>query len=156
MARHIHIHLTGLTQDAGWEEGKHPRKDDGKFGRGSSGGKIDAGHAAKRIAQLKNAKGDLDTRAVFGNAIRPNPARSVKQMKPVDVDVPAGALIPTQPTVEAGGVSKYVRNQSDELPEVVKTPQGRYILLDGHHRAAAAILGKLASVRVRVVGTVDS
>lgn len=32
MSRHIHIHLPQRTHDAGWEEGKHPRRNDGKFG----------------------------------------------------------------------------------------------------------------------------
>lgn len=36
MARHVHIHLAP-TRDA-WEEGKHPRKDDGKFGSGGGKG----------------------------------------------------------------------------------------------------------------------
>jgi hypothetical protein len=36
MAKHIHIYLPARTRDATWEEGKHPRKEDGKFGTGGS------------------------------------------------------------------------------------------------------------------------
>lgn len=32
MARHVHIHLAAPTRD--WEEGKHPRADNGQFGQG--------------------------------------------------------------------------------------------------------------------------
>lgn len=40
MARHVHIHLGGTpTRDAEWEEGKHPRADNGKFGHGAGGAK---------------------------------------------------------------------------------------------------------------------
>lgn len=36
MTKHIHIHLNSApTKDAGWQENKHPRRDDGKFGSGA-------------------------------------------------------------------------------------------------------------------------
>lgn len=49
MARHIHIHVS--TKDAGnWEESKHPRADNGQFGKGSGGG---AKPAAKKAPAAK-------------------------------------------------------------------------------------------------------
>lgn len=49
MARHIHIHVG--TKDAGnWEENKHPRAENGQFGKGSGGG---AKPAAKKAPAAK-------------------------------------------------------------------------------------------------------
>lgn len=50
MAKTIHIHLHSTpTRDAGnWEEGKHPRAENGQFGKGSGGGA-----AAKKSAPAK-------------------------------------------------------------------------------------------------------
>ncbi len=40
MAKHVHIHIhRGSTADAGFEESKHPRADNGQFGKGSGGSK---------------------------------------------------------------------------------------------------------------------
>jgi len=49
MAKHIHIHIHRKpTKDAVWEESKHPRKDDGKFGSG--GGKSPSRAEAMKTA----------------------------------------------------------------------------------------------------------
>lgn len=64
MAKHIHIHLP-KTQDSGWEENKHPRKDDGKFGSGSGGGKKSPAdeHAEKKPEGKKPTKAELTKQA---------------------------------------------------------------------------------------------
>ncbi|UNA00761.1 putative portal protein [Edwardsiella phage vB_EpM_ZHS] len=51
--KQIHIHLhRHATQDTNWEESKHPRASNGKFGKG--GGKADAKATAKAFAELKS------------------------------------------------------------------------------------------------------
>jgi hypothetical protein len=54
MKRNIHIHV----HDAGWDESKHPRRDDGKFGSGSaSSAKSEEsvpGHTALTPGQLRS------------------------------------------------------------------------------------------------------
>lgn len=49
MKRSVHVHIH--TEDASWEESKHPRKDDGKFGTGSG----DKKKAATSNADLTQA-----------------------------------------------------------------------------------------------------
>lgn len=58
MAKTIHIHLHSKpTHDAGsWEEGKHPRAENGQFGKGSGGGA-----AAKKSAPAKKPAGSNKT-----------------------------------------------------------------------------------------------
>lgn len=54
MARHIHIHIA--TKDAGnFEESKHPRAENGQFGKGSGGG---AKPAAKKAPAAKTTKSE--------------------------------------------------------------------------------------------------
>jgi hypothetical protein len=58
MARHVHVHL---TQDGGWDESKHPRKDDGKFGSGSgvaSAGKKE--YRGRESGPAPGSKGEAD------------------------------------------------------------------------------------------------
>lgn len=55
MARHIHIHVS--TKDAGnWEENKHPRADNGQFGKGSGGGAKPSGPTPAQIAKHSGKK----------------------------------------------------------------------------------------------------
>lgn len=60
--RQVHIHLHP-TRDAGWEESKHPRADDGKFGHGGGTqghheamGRKEAENAAAMKLRAANAK----------------------------------------------------------------------------------------------------
>lgn len=60
MAKQIHIYLppgarVTRTADAGWDESKHKRADDGKFGSGG-GTKADPGKEAQRGAQAKQTE----------------------------------------------------------------------------------------------------
>lgn len=54
MAKHIHIYLPARTRDATWEEGKHPRKEDGKFGTGGGEGSGPAHHKAGSTVYTSN------------------------------------------------------------------------------------------------------
>lgn len=55
MARHVHVHLHDVPTRDSWEESKHPRKDDGKFGSGSGPSKGD-GKALMSPAEKKKLR----------------------------------------------------------------------------------------------------
>ena len=60
----------------------------------------------------------------------------------------------TQDTMQKGGVKKYISAKVDpkNLPEAVKLKNGGFLILDGHHRAAAQVLKRFTGMRVNVVG----
>lgn len=65
--------------------------------------------------------------------------------------VPLAELIATQRRATKGGIDKVPRNAA--RIRVGRTPDGRLYILDGHHRAAAALLRGDASIAADVVHT---
>lgn len=71
-------------------------------------------------------------------------------------DVPVKKLIPTQNYVSVGGVEQYIKrpqsqwntNKEDILNVMVH--RGRYYVLGGHHRSAAAILMGYSTVPAEI------
>jgi hypothetical protein len=65
--------------------------------------------------------------------------------------VPASRLVASDPLVDAGLVSKYraYREWEDRPIDVVERG-GRYFIIDGHHRAAAAVSKDAGAVPARV------
>jgi len=84
MAKHIYIYVPGLrvgkTRD-NWEEAKHPRKDDGKFGTGSGG-------ASK--ASSSTGKGGLTTTGPSGGTAEHHTQQSKLHLAAAQ-KAPAGA-----------------------------------------------------------------
>ena len=60
----------------------------------------------------------------------------------------------TQSEVQKRGLKKYIGVKVDRkhLPEAIKLKNGGYLILDGHHRAAAQVLQRFTGMRVNVVG----
>ena len=55
MAKHIYIHIGGRTMDAGkFEEGKHPRADNGQFGAGGGGKSTAVAHTSSSSASQRS------------------------------------------------------------------------------------------------------
>lgn len=59
-------------------------------------------------------------------------------------------LIPTQYTLEGEDVMDIMRNQAFDKPIWVLKMRGRYYILDGHHRAAAAASLKRPTIPAHV------
>lgn len=162
MRRTVHVHLhPRATRDAGWQEGKHPRADDGKFGSGSGKPAPKAVTREERRAwAVKKARslakgGKLKADDVFG------PGRWIEL--PEDVEMSTGkeqrivdtaALYTTQGETKLAGVEAYIaKNASqDHLPEAVLLRGGGVLILDGNHRAAAQKLQRFVQMRVNIVG----
>jgi hypothetical protein len=118
--------------------------------------------AAQRLQGLQetNVANDFDSgthkgipaSTIFKQEHAPFPA-GFTDVTPSDKLVPFDKLVPSQPSVGKAQVGKYVKGGAGgDAPEVVKLPDGRYQLVDGHHRAAAHILEGNTHVPVRVVG----
>ncbi len=63
MARHIHVHMHDAPTRDSWEESKHPRKDDGKFGSGSGGSKVGGHKESKAAWQKRQASAEAALKA---------------------------------------------------------------------------------------------
>ena len=72
-----------------------------------------------------------------------------KTVKPTIVDVPHNLMVSGQRRVTRAGVAQYLDNPTGKLPEV-DLWQGRYIVLDGHHRIVADTLKGLKTTRCEV------
>ena len=76
--------------------------------------------------------------------------------EPTERTLTISDLLPTQDSVHQDGIDKYKADTEGALPEVVLDKKsGKHILLDGHHRVAAAIQRGESSVRVNVVGETE-
>jgi hypothetical protein len=72
-----------------------------------------------------------------------------KTVKPTIVEVPHNLMVSGQRRVTRAGVAQYLDNPTGKLPEV-DLWQGRYIVLDGHHRIVADTLKGLKTTRCEV------
>jgi hypothetical protein len=64
MALHIHIHRRPTT-DAAWEESKHPRADNGKFGSGGG-----PGTKAQRLKVLQGQYDKMTTKVPLRDKVK--------------------------------------------------------------------------------------
>lgn len=76
----------------------------------------------------------------------------------VEIEVPIDKLQATQKDVDSSIVSAYVKGHGDfqgQMPEVVLSKQnGKYLIIDGHHRVAAEILKGREKIKVELVGEI--
>lgn len=100
MALHIHIHKP--TRDAGWDESKHPRKDDGKFGSG--GGK-------KAAPELRHT-GTPGTK----QAITVDPERRLKSLRDLQAAKPSKEREATIAALEKEVHARNAPLAPDHLP----------------------------------------
>lgn len=80
-------------------------------------------------------------------------SKSDEKLLNIDVD----NIVPTQSTVKSEGVTKYQTGvgQFQNKPVEVIAANGKYILLDGHHRVTADVLNGKQYVLARIVGRVS-
>jgi len=149
--------LIRRTIDAGFEESKHPRAENGQFGSGSRlGGDHKEWHSSKGERKLPTneeavvqspiplAKTDLNKVKGPGvsEAVKNQPTQSV----------PLNKLGTLQPQV---AVSK-LKNFSKEAPPVsVVKWRGKMILIDGNHRVSSAWVSGEKDIKAKVLDLDD-
>lgn len=77
---------------------------------------------------------------------------------PTTININTSSLIPSQSELSSHGIKLYQNghgNFRDSPPEVVKFGN-KYIITDGHHRAAAEILSGRKNLQVSVVGSLST
>lgn len=97
MARHIHIHVS--TKDAGnFEESKHPRADNGQFGKGSGGGAKPAAKtapAAKKAAdpaKMQSTLATINKRLAAGNLTSASKEELTAKRNRIKIEMEKGRL----------------------------------------------------------------
>lgn len=119
-------------------------------GRVSQGQTSDAGIKASRApSALQSVLGYFDYYPVAFPI-------GYKDSTPRDIEIGIADIVPTQDSLKGSAVEQYARDDGGLLPEVVlDKSSGRYILLDGHHRVAGAVVRGDDTVQVTVVGSTE-
>lgn len=70
---------------------------------------------------------------------------------PTATYIQVSKVIPTQHAIYADDVADIVRKQAFNLPIQVLRHNGRYLVVNGHHRLAAAVVSQRASILAHVI-----
>lgn len=164
---HISIHRPKRTLDADFNEADHPRDEAGKFsaeeqGRAMRELKTRSGLNANR-GKVDEGEIPIDESGVFPHNMQAGMnAELTRGEKDPGLDwskaqlreVPRHKIVPTQHSVEAAQVEKFLRGEikvpEGDLPTAVKH-KGYYYLQDGHHRTAAALLAGRRQQQMQVL-----
>jgi hypothetical protein len=164
MSKHVHVHI----YDAGWDESKHPRAKDGKFGTGAgsssgrpSGKKYDKEtrlRAERHLAVIpKSADGKIDTSLLFkhpeADPMEMAEAEGERKGKPQTREevISLEDLVPTQEYVTRAGIWSYLNNVGRGEGEIaVHEMGGKLLLMDGHHRVSAMMLAGIKRANLKV------
>lgn len=117
--------------------------------------KATASKPARPTPELSGGE-QTDTHSIFGASPVEAPTDVTFHQKPTTKKVDASKLIPSQPVVWNEMVRGYKKGDGDRLPEVVISPSGEHVLIDGHHLAAAQITAGATSLKVAIVGEMNS
>lgn len=138
MARHIHIHVS--TKDAGnWEENKHPRADNGQFGKGSGGGAKPAAKtapAAKKAAdpaKMQSTLATINKRLAAGNLTSASKEELTAKRNRIKIEMEKGRLSKSEPKEGDVGheeLTKYGKYLTKG--EKVKDPYGKQVEVIRH------------------------
>jgi uncharacterized ParB-like nuclease family protein len=138
-----------MGMDAEFEESKHPRDNDGKFGSG--GGGKSAWSSAERMNKIPGAINVYKMRPsempMTGEELHKAKEAGKGKEKVVNV----ADLIPTQVHLNQEKVEEYKEGEEGdhEAPDVVEK-SGKLYLYDGHHRIAAQAQKGKTKVKVTV------
>jgi hypothetical protein len=101
------------------------------------------GRALERLASLPARHGEVDVSRIFQQSREVGPTNAPAPNQWVEQDVDLSQLHPMQDEVEASAVRQYVEGagRTPNSPiKVIRDEAGSLLLMDGHHRASAAIL----------------
>lgn len=128
-----------------WNEDQ-PRDEDGRWAGGGGGG----GGAS--------SKSEIPVEELFKNAAQKFPSKYTEMPTPREMRTTLVNLVPTQAAIHRAAMDAYmngVGNFQDDPIEVVYNGS-KYLVTDGHHRAAAAIKQNKPSVKILIVGVTDA
>lgn len=125
-------HFAHFGMDAEWEEAKHPRRSDGKFGEGG---------ATKPVTPKMSDRKHADLKAQFIDHYANGGEAHV-------TDVPIADLLATQETVNESGPHP----ENADAPIVgIRDAAGKVHIVNGHHRVEKAIAEGKTSIKARLV-----
>ena len=119
---------------AEFNEEDHPRDENGKFTESGGGG-----------------KDIVKTEAIFPVTDDIPDFRAYKEE--IKMNAMVSQLVATQSTLNMNGVKEKISNKSKRGGIEVIADGNRYLILDGHHSAAAAKLSGDMFVLVHIIGT---
>jgi len=159
MRRPVHIHFH--TRDAEkWDESKHPRASNGRFGSGRPSGKE---YGPETLARVKrrlsiHPGAEVPTHQFFSHMpvdleTLPQIKGQLKKVEGREL-VNLEELIPTQATVTKKGLLLYAANKgnvgaSGSIKVIEK--QGKLYLLDGHHRVSVMRIAGIGKADIDVM-----
>ena len=95
----------------------------------------------------------LTMQGLLGTPAVPFP-NDYRDVQPEELSASVSELIPTQNSLTAKSVNDYRRGRGGFVGEPVDVARHgeKFVILDGHHRVAAAVLEGAATIPVRVIG----
>lgn len=109
--------------------------------------------ALERLASLPESHGEVGVSRIFPSSREVGPTNAPAANQWVEQDVDLSALHPMQDEVDRSTVQQYIGGggRTPDAPiKVIRDEAGRLLVMDGHHRASAAILEGKSSIRALV------
>lgn len=154
---------TPPAQDADFKEGDHPRAANGKFGSGSGNAKTKKQNYKTLEMSNRSTLPKIPVQNVFKNGLgeinsqnRESIDKIIELQKVNDLpilQIDIEKIVPTQKNVNIENIKKVDGIESDDDPILAIEQNGKYYLIDGHHRVSSAILNGETSVNMRVLKT---